>query len=487
MLWSMLVSSSNRGSDRVVLSEEDIDLTHGELVERASALAFRLREAGVGTGDVVGLQLQRGIRTVVSIYGVLGAGGTAVPLNPGLRPGEVDRMLSACSPRLVLCEKELAGGLAAFFPHVAPIEEMMMEGEQPRSIPDPPADPDRPAFYLFSTGSTGRPKRVRRTHAMMSAEADQYQRAVQLGPEDIIMGVPPIFHSYGLCCVMLSCIRSGARARLFKEFQPETVMRWITRERASVLPGSPFHYSIMAGLTRRPGVDLSSLRWCLSCGAAAPEAVLTKFRDRFGLSVRQLYGASEVGSATLNVSDDPLLSALSVGTALPGVKVKVLTPEGGDAPCGQVGEVAVRSPAGAGRYEDLSEQSAESFRDGWFLSGDLGRLDSDGLLYITGRVKLHINSGGNKVDPLEVESVLEEHPAVAEAAVVGVPASHGLEIVKAAVVLKPGRHVEAEDLRAFCAERLIGYKVPRVVELRSELPRSPTGKLLRKDLLDEEA
>ena len=487
MLWHMLTSALNQGPDRVIFSQDEVDLTYGELVERASALAFRLQEAGVGTGDVVGLQLHRGLKTVIAIYGVLGVGATAVPLNPGLRSGEVARTLGACSPRLVLCEKDLAGGLAHLFTHVVPIDEMLIEGACSRSIPQPPADPDRPAFYLFSTGSTGRPKRVRRTHAMMSAEADQYQRAMRFGPDDIILGVPPIFHSYGLCCVMLSAIRSGARARLFHEFQPETVMKWITRERATVLPGSPFHYSIMAGLTRRPDIDLSSLRWCLSCGAAAPEAVMTKFRNQFGLSIRQLYGATEVGSITLNCSDDPVASALSVGTTLPGVEVRIMTPEGAEAPCGQIGEVAVSSPAGAGCYEDFPELSARSFREGWFFSGDLGRLDAAGSLYITGRIKLHINSGGNKVDPQEVESVIEEHPAVAEAAVVGVPASHGLEVVKAAVVLKPGRQVEVEDLRSFCAARLIGYKVPRIIEFRRELPRSPVGKLLRKDLLEEES
>jgi long-chain acyl-CoA synthetase len=262
-------------------------------------------------------------------------------------------------------------------------------------------------------------------------------------------------------------------------------MASVTRERATVLTASPFHYSLISMLSHRPGLDLSSLRWCISCGASAPAAVVDKFHAAFGLHVRQLYGASEVGSIAFNRSEEPAAMAASVGTPLPGVRVRVVKPDGSDAVPGDTGEIAVSSAAGSTCYDDLPEASRRAFRDGWFYSGDLGHLDERGALHVTGRTKLLINVGGNKVDPLEVEAVLEEHADVFEAAVVGLPGPHGLEVVKAAVVPRPGKLVDAEELRAFCAQRLIGYKVPRVVELRASLPRSPTGKLLRKDLLDD--
>ena len=438
----------------------------------------------MSVGDSVGLLLRSGLGSVVALYGVLGRGATAVPLNPALRADEVARCLEPCRPRLVVCEPDVAGVLAGRLSGVVAVDALAVSTRRGPHA-DPPVDPDRTAFYLFSTGSTGRPKRVSRSHRMMVAEADQYQAAVGLGPQDVIAGVAPVFHSYGLCCVMLSAVRSGARAVLYREFQPETVMASVTRERATVFTGSPFHYSLMSMLSRRPGVDLSSLRWCVSCGASAPAAVVSRFRAVFGLSVRQLYGASEVGSVAFNRSQDPIATAASVGTPLPGVRVRIVSPDGGDLAAGETGEIAVSSAAGSTRYEDLPEVSAQAFRDGWFFSGDLGHLDAEGALHVTGRTKLLINVAGNKVDPLEVEGVLEQHPGVLEAAVVGLPGAHGLEVVKAAVVPRSATRLDAEELRAFCAERLIGYKVPRVVEVRASLPRSPTGKLLRKDLLDD--
>jgi long-chain acyl-CoA synthetase len=484
MLWKMLRQAAGTAPDRVIFSEGQTELRLEQLAAQVSRVAGRLTAEGVQPGDNVGLLVRGGCRTAASIYGVLAAGATVVPLNPASRPGEVARALGPCRPKMALCEPDLAQLVDGICPRTLAPQEVLdgPPGGQPWSGPGEEAN--RPAFFLFSTGSTGRPKRVKRTHAMMVAEAEQYQAGVRLTPDDRVLGVAPLFHSYGICCVMLSCVRSGASARLFGEFQPDIVMAEATRLRATVLAGSPFHYSIMSQMRPRAGTDLSSIRWAISCGAPAPAQVLEKVRERLGLCVRQLYGASEVGSVSLNVASDPVPTALSAGTPLPGVQVRIVREDGSDAAAGQVGEVAVRSAAGSTAYEDLPEMSARAFREGWFFSGDLGRTDETGAIYITGRVKLLINAGGNKVDPLEVEQVLEEHPAVKEAAVVGAPAAHGLEAVKAVVVLR--EPADAEALRAHCAERLSGYKVPRILEFRDELPRSPTGKLLRKDLLGDE-
>ncbi len=484
MLWKMLLEAAERAPGGVIFSEGQTELRLEQLVGRASALAGRLAAEGAGPGDNIGLLVRGGCRTAASIYGVLAAGATAVPLNPASKPGEVARALGPCRPKLALCEPDLAPLVEGLVPRVLVPQDALTGNDPGAAWKGRGQDGARPAFILFSTGSTGRPKRVVRTHAMMSAEADQYQAGVGLTREDRILGVAPLFHSYGICCVMLSCVRSGASARLFGEFQPDVVLAEATRLRATVLAGSPFHYSIMAQMRPRAGTDLSSIRWTVSCGAPAPAQVLERVRERFGLCVRQLYGASEVGSVSLNVEKDAVPAAMSVGTPLPGVRVRIVRDDGSEAAPGESGEVAVASPAGSARYEDLPEMSARAFRDGWFHSGDLGHLDINGLLYITGRVKLLINAGGNKVDPLEVEQVLEEHPAVREAAVVGMPAAHSLEVVKAVVVLK--EPALAEELRSHCAERLSGYKVPRIVEFRDQLPRSPTGKLLRKDLLGDE-
>lgn len=486
MLWRQLVEVAGKRPTQPLFLEEDRVTSHEELLAMAARVAGQLAGRGVRTGDAVGLLARGGSRIAACTYGILGAGGAVVPLNPAMKPGEIARSLSPCRPRLILCEEDLKAAMPADTGMALGVEEALA-GPSRGAVAqqDSPLDPERAAFFLFSTGSTGRPKRLLRSHAMMRAEARQYQAAVRLGPDDLILGIAPLFHSYGICCVMLSALESGARARLLPEFRPEVVMEAATRERATVLAGSPFHYSIMAGLKRRAGTDLSSIRWAISCGAPAPEAVLERFRRQFGVPVRQLYGASEVGSVTFNDADDPVRNQMSNGRPLPGVSVRIVDGHGAEVSPGVTGEICVRSAAASRRYEDLEEMTAQCFRSGWFHSGDLGRLDAEGNLYVTGRVKLLINAAGNKVDPLEVEATLQEHAAVLEAAVVGVPAAHGLESVKAAVVLKPGATVEVEELRAFCAERLVGYKVPRIVEFRDELPRSPTGKLLRKDLLGD--
>lgn len=484
MLWRHLLEAARLRPDQPLFLEQDGRLSAADLAARASSVAIRLAEAGIQPGDTVGLLARGGTRIAMLTYGILGAGAAVVPLNPAMKPGEMARALAPCRPRAVIGEDDLLPLVPPGAGSPLSADRLLSPGAAVATIPGPPADPDRAAFFLFSTGSTGLPKRLLRSHAMMLAEARQYQAGVRLTPEDRILGVAPLFHSYGICCVMLSAIESGASARLFPEFKPDLVLAAAAAERSTVLAGSPFHYSILAGMKRRTGADLSSLRWAISCGAPAPEGVLDRFREQFGVPIRQLYGASEVGSVTFNDASDPVPTQASNGRPLPGVEVTIVDERGEEAAPGSIGEVCVRSDAASRRYEDLEDLSRQCFRDGRFHSGDLGRLDASGNLYITGRVKLLINAGGNKVDPLEVEAILEEHPGVAEAAVVGVPAAHGLESVKAAVVLKPGASADAESLRSFCAERLLGYKVPRILEFRDELPRSPTGKLLRKDLLE---
>jgi long-chain acyl-CoA synthetase len=414
-------------------------------------------------------------------------GATAVPLSPLLNPAEIERCLAPARPRSAFVEEGAAPGVIEALSRAGVPGTGIFRGPSERYMgpsrhPAPPRDPERPAFDLFSTGSTGRPKRVVRTHGMLEADAAAYQAVVALVPEDRIVGVAPLYHSYGISCVLNSVLRSGASALLFTEFAGEPLLKAITDRRCTIYPGSAFHFSLLADMSPRPGTDLSSLRLCFSCGLGLPGSVEEKFRSRYGIRIRQMYGATECSSATMNLEGDPDRLVESVGAPLPGVSVAVLREDGTRAAPGEEAEVAVKGPAVAGRYEDLPDVSARTFRDGWFLSGDLGRIDEDGNLWITGRIKLMINAAGNKVDPLEVERVLCEHPSVAEAAVLGVPGPHAVEQVKAVVVVRAP--ISERELRDFCRESLAPYKVPRIIQFAEKLPRSPTGKLLRKDLFD---
>jgi len=243
----------------------------------------------------------------------------------------------------------------------------------------------------------------------------------------------------------------------------------------------PFMFSMLAKTNFRRPPDFSSLRLCVSSSAAMPPKLNQQFHEKLGVYVRQLYGSTETGTISVNLSPNIERTLESVGTPIHGVRVDVFTEEGQRAAPGEMGEFAVKSPAAITGYENLVEVNKESFRDGYFFTGDLGRKDRDGLLYLVGRKKFFINKGGFKIDPREIEELLESHPSVEEAAAVDVPTALGDERVKAVVVLS-GPCTEQEIIE-HCRHKIADFKIPSVIEFRDSLPKSPTGKVRKKMLL----
>jgi long-chain acyl-CoA synthetase len=242
----------------------------------------------------------------------------------------------------------------------------------------------------------------------------------------------------------------------------------------------PFNFRLMAEAPA--GADLASLRLLFSAGTALPRPSFEAFGERFGLLVRQLYGSTEAGFMTANLDPDPVATFESVGTPAGDVEIRIVDEDGDTLPPGEEGEVLVNSPAMTEGYSDMEDLNREAFRDGYFHTGDLGRLDDEGRLYLTGRKKLLIEVGGYKVDPIEVQDVVVAHPKVREAVVVGAEGRvEGEELVKAVVV--PDEDVDDRELVEFCRERLANFKVPQIVEFREEIPKSPLGKVLRKYLV----
>jgi long-chain acyl-CoA synthetase len=248
----------------------------------------------------------------------------------------------------------------------------------------------------------------------------------------------------------------------------------------TVFPGVPFNFRLMAEAPT--GGDLSSLRLAFSAGTALPRQSFEAFGERFGVLVRQLYGSTETGFMTANLDPDPVGTFESVGTPAGDVEIRIVDEEGDPVSTGVEGEVTISSPAMTDGYSDMEELNREAFRDGYFHTGDLGRLDDEGRLYLTGRKKLLIEVGGYKIDPIEVQDVVVAHPKVREAVVVGAEGRvEGEEIVKAVVV--PAEDVNDREVMEFCRERLANFKVPQIVEFREEIPKSPLGKVLRKYLV----
>jgi long-chain acyl-CoA synthetase len=333
--------------------------------------------------------------------------------------------------------------------------------------------PDEDVLLAYSSGSTGRPKRVPRTNGQLWWEADSIVATMGLTPADTILCTIPMFHAYGMGCCFLAALRSGAGLVIADPHQPvalarKGVLELIEHEQITVFPAVPFVFRVLA--EARTAADLSSVRLCFSAGNALPRSTFDAFDRAFGVPIRQLYGLTETGAVTVNLDEDADTTAASVGRPMPGIGIDVLDDAGNALDAGRIGDIAISSPAMTRRYGDR------------FATGDRGRLDETGRLFITGRRKLLIDVRGDKVDPIEVEDVLAVHPRVREVVVVGVPSEiEGEELIKAVVVGEDG--CGERELIRFCRERLANYKVPRLVEFRDEIPRSSIGKVLRKYLV----
>jgi long-chain acyl-CoA synthetase len=471
VLLQLLYAQAEAEPDRTAIVYRDECLSLTELVERIERLADGLSKHGIGAGDAVGLVLRDDPWFIAAFHAIAALGAKVVPANPAFKQAELDFWFRSTGVRAVIsdertagvCERIVAGfdspvqviGSGAGHGQSVTLAGLVEEGSAERLEA---RSPQEPLVGQFSSGSTGRPKRLDRTHGQCIAEAESYL-GLGLTAEDKILAAVPLFHTWGMGACIFGAAVSGATLVILEDPHPFLLKRHralelIENEKVTVFPGVPFNYRLMADSPA--DADLSSLRLCFTAGMAMPRETFESFGERFGVLVRQLYGSTETGMIAANLSDDPVSTFESVGTPVQGVSLGIVDDDGADLPQGEVGEITVASAAATEGYGDLPELNKVAFRDGRFFTGDLGRLDEDGMLYIEGRKKLLIETGGFKVDPIEVESVLDAHPAVAESVVVGVDTEvAGEQKVKAVAVL----------------------------EFRDEIPKSPLGKVLRKYLV----
>ena len=467
MVNGFLYANAARRPDHDALVHGEQRIGHAELLDRVERTAHGLADHGVSAGDAVAVVLPNGPDFVISFFAIAGLGAVVVPLNPQFRADELTFCLQACGVRAVIAEQRLETRAGVDVRWLTPAELL---APQPLGLQISSAE--EPCVFSFSSGSTGRPKRLARTHGQLWAEAESY---TWIRPDDRLFCAIPLFHTYGLGCCMIAMIRNGAALVFLDDAHPFVLARrraldLLEGEAVTVFPGVPFSFRLLA---EAPGeADLSRLRLCLSAGTALPRPTFDAFAVRFGVPIRQLYGSTETGTLTVNLDDDPAASFASVGRPVGDVRVEIRDDD----------EIAVASPAMTRGYTDRDDLNRRVFRDGWYLTGDLGRLDDEGRLFVTGRKKLLIEVAGHKVDPIEVEDVVAAHPKVREAVVVAVGGgSGGEETVKAVVVAGDG--CGEQEVIEFCRARLANFKVPRVVEFRDEIPKSPLGKILRKYLV----
>ena len=496
----MLRETAAAVPDKPVALYEGGRLTYGELDALSDRFAAGLDQAGVRLGDRVAIQLPNIPQFLIAYFGVLKAGGVVVPLNVMYKPREVAFHLGHSAARVFITwagilpdaaagaaeagvSQVYAVGLPEGAAGALPFERLLAAPADGALLPDTAMGDT--AVIMYTSGTTGRPKGAELTHMQLYMNADIPGRLFGVRPDDVVITVLPLFHIFGLSSILNVCVRFGCTMSLIPRFDPATVLAAVQRDRATIFEGVP---AMFIGLLSHPSLDefdLSSLRIAISGGASIPGPVLDAFEQRFGLLILEGYGLTETASTTTFNRSEADRRVYSVGKPIWGTQTQVWDSEGKPLPAGQenVGEVVTRGLHVMKGYLDNPEATADALRGGWFHTGDLGYFDKDGFLFIAGRSKELIIRGGYNVYPLEIEDVLHAHPAVAEAAVVGIGDPRLGEEVKACVVLRPGAEVSAPELIAFCKERLAAYKYPRVIEFRAELPKNALGKILKDQLV----
>jgi long-chain acyl-CoA synthetase len=482
-LAEVLATSARHHPEHLAVVDGTVTYSYDQLDQQTTALAFYLHQLGLHSGDRVAVMLHNSAGFVLAYFGAVKAGAIVVPLNDHYQHNELLYFIDECQVSVLITSLEFADLYNAVLPQCqTPPKLLLLDTLDISASHDfhVEIDPNAPLMYQYSSGSTGRPKRIARTHANLLFELESLSKTLGITRQDKFLGAAPFTHVNGLTRSMLTSLYSGATLYPLARFERRAAAELIEQNRITIFIAVPFMFSTLAQTNYAQPPDFSSLRLCISASAPMLKKFNQMFFERFGIYVRQLYGSTETGSISVNLSPDIAHSLDSVGTPIEGVTVDVFTDDGQPTPVGEMGEFAVRSPSAITSYYNLEEVNRQTFRNGYFFTGDLGRKDAAGLLYLIGRRKFFINRSGFKIDPREVEEVLEGHPAVAEVVVVGIPTPYGDEKVKAVVVLNAS--CTEDELVNFCKGKIADFKIPSLVEFRDSLPKSATGKILRTQL-----
>ena len=494
-LGSLLERAAAAQPDHIALRMDDLTLTYARLREAAGQMSALLAAHGVRPGDRVGIMLPNVPAFPISFYGALAAGAVVVPMNPLLKSREIAYYLGDSGARVVLAWHAAAGeaakGAADAGAEAIAVETPDLAGSLAEFVPatgDPGRHDQDDAVILYTSGTTGRPKGAELTHAGLVRNAEITARTLLKNHAgDVTMGCLPLFHVFGLTCGLNAAVAAAGTLTLLPRFDPARALEIIQRDKVTIFEGVPTMYAAMLHLPQADPAMAATLRVCVSGGASLPVEILRGFEEKFGCMILEGYGLSETSPVASFNHPDKVRKPGSIGTPIEGVEMRLVDDAGQTVPGGEIGEIAIRGHNVMKGYWNKPEATAEAIADGWFRTGDMARVDSDGYYYIVDRKKDLIIRGGYNVYPREIEEVLHEHPAVSEVAVIGIPHLDLGEEVGAAVALKPGASATPEELRAFARDRVAAYKYPRRVWLVDSLPKGPTGKILRREVRVPEA
>jgi long-chain acyl-CoA synthetase len=516
-----------RHSQSPALYYFDKIISYKELDEMSDSFACALRDLGIKKGDRVSLYLQNIPQFVIAQFGVWKSGGIVVPLNPMYREKELSYYFRDASVRVLIGMESLFGATIrkvieeTGVEHVVTTSELdflnpksprpsilkgverakgletldfikLVEKYRGKQPPEIKLLGHEVAYLTYTSGTTGPPKAAMNTHGNVAFNSEVYQHCWKLTPSDTMLGVAPLFHVTGMVGHIGACVASGTPLILFYRFDPKTTFQMIEKWKATCTIGA---ITVFIALMNDPEIgkhDLSSLRKVYSGGAPVIPAVVEQFEHLTGTYIHNVYGLTESTSPAtlvplgLRAPVDPATGAIAIGVPIPSHEAKImdLSDPGIELSPGEVGELAIKGPGIITGYWNKPEETAHAIRQGWLFTGDVGTMDSKGWIYLLDRKKDMIIASGFKVWPREVEDVIYLHPSVREVAVIGVPDPYRGETVKAFVALKDGFEgkVTEEEIMTLCRERMAAYKYPRQVEFVNEVPKTTTGKFLRRAL-----
>lgn len=475
-------------------------ISYGELAQMVDTLAFQWKEEyGLRRGDRVMLLLRNTPEFVISFFAASQVGAISVPTNTRLKAPEIDYILQDCQPSILVAEPELWERVSQVKDHARNLWAIFITGAEgvagaslfsdlilrpaSQKIHVPATEEDVNSI-LYTSGTTGSPKGAMLCHRNFIANSMNCQALCHLSSEDKLLIMAPMFHVTALNSQLIKIIHAGATGVLMRAFKTEDILDTVEREQITEMTGVPAMYSMML---QSPSVDrrnLTSLRYCGYGGAPAPVELIKTLKEKFPTwRLRNVYGLTEASSwVTMLPHEETTTRPDSVGLPVPVARLQIVDDRGNEVPQGEVGEVLIKGPNIFKGYWKNPVATAESLKEGWLYTGDLGRFDEEGYLYVVDRKKEMVIRGGENVYCIEVENVLYQHPKVAEAAVTGAPDPIYGEVVKAAVVLEKNQQATEGEIQEFCKKFLADYKVPKFVCFIDELPRNPAGKVIKKAL-----
>lgn len=464
--------------NRVLFRYHGQTVTYGEFRDKVRQLRDYFYYVGVRPGENVGLYCKNCPEFAMAYFAVVSLGAVIVPLNRTLTPREVSFIADDAGMKHIVAMQPLSLGTdmrQLLLPDI-------MEAVERKAFPAAPlteAQESTPSTIIYTSGTTGKPKGAVLTHGNLVSNAQGISEALDIGPEDNLLCVLPMFHSFAWTVTIMDALLQGGRITILETFQPKDAIKTIQEEGVTIVCGVPTMFGYYLSLGSREAYE--KVRLFVSGGASLPGEIIASFKQKFGIDITEGYGLSEA-SPVVTVNRIGRVRPGSIGLPLENIEVRIESPEGEILPAGEIGELVTRGPNVMSGYFNQPEATETAIIDGWLHTGDIARIDEEGYIFIVDRLKDIIIVGGLNVYPREVEEVLYQYPGIQEAAVIGVPDKLRGEVVCAYIVLKEEAPYDRKNLMRHLQENLANFKLPKEIVVMDALPKNATGKIMKREL-----